>query len=62
MLSKIADVRGGVNPEAFPASSGTGASGGKLIKGMLELDHKNVITDLTSKSKSWTDIGVPKEI
>ena len=34
----------------------------QLIKGMRQLDKKNIIQDLQSKKKSWEDIGVPEEI
>ena len=29
---------------------------------MLQLDFKNVVTDMQSKKKTWDDLEVPKEI
>ena len=33
-----------------------------LIKGMRELEFKNVVTDLQSKKKTWDDLKIPDEL
>ena len=35
---------------------------GKLIKGMRELEIKNVVVNLESKNETWVTLGVPSDI
>ena len=35
---------------------------GKLIKGMRELEIKNVVVNLESKNNTWVTLGVPTDI
>lgn len=33
-----------------------------LVKGMLQLEFKNVVTDLQSKKLTWADMKVPQKL
>ena len=37
-------------------------NGTKLVKGMLQVESKNVIIDLQSKKKTWEDLEIPEQI
>jgi hypothetical protein len=34
----------------------------KGMKGMMQVDNKNVVSDLTSQKQTWTTLGVPENI
>jgi hypothetical protein len=34
----------------------------ELVKGMRQLENKNVVVDFQSKNKTWTNLGVPEKI
>ena len=48
----------GANPEEEKKDGETS----KLIKGMRELEVKNVVVNLESKNETWVTLGVPSDI
>ena len=48
-----------VNPEEVKKD---GSDTSKLVKGMRELDVKNIVVNMESKSETWVSLGVPSEI
>ena len=33
-----------------------------LVKGMRQIEAKNIVTDLQSKKKKWEDLNIPEEL